>query len=327
LTVSAPTKITFVLPPSHVDLVGVGLNATDSLFHVKHFPESGSKSEYLSEAVHPGGQVASTVVACQHWGLSTRYVGKLGDDEAAELHQREFARAGVDARVVRAHGVSSARSLVFVDDQGERTVLNRCDENIVLQPGELERDWIVNARLLHIDGHDTDAALLAARWAREAGIPVVADLDDLYPGIEDLLALIDYAIVSRDFPSRLTGCAEPADALASMHRRFGARLSALTLGEGGVIAFDGSHFHHRSAFIVPVVDTTGAGDIFHAGFIYALLQGWPLVQQLDFACAAAAINCTAVGARGRIDSLQAIQDLLKTGKRHPAQFGPASLSS
>jgi sulfofructose kinase len=67
---------------------------------------------------------------------------------------------------------------------------------------------------------------------------------------------------------------------------------------------------------VPVVDTTGAGDIFHAGFIYGLLQGWPLERQLDFACAAAALNCTAVGARGGIASLRAIEELMVAGSRY-----------
>ncbi len=301
---------------SPVDLVGVGLNATDTLINVARFPTRGSKMEYESEAVQPGGQVASTVVACQLWGLSTRYVGKLGSDEAAALHLREFAHAGVDARVVQVPGVPSARSLVLVDAFGERTVLNRRDERIVLQPRELERDWITNARLLHIDGHDIEAALLAARWAREAGIPVVADLDELYPGIEDLLTLIDYPIVSRDFPTRLTGERDLATALQRMHALFGAIVSAVTLGEEGVLAFDGRALTHRSAFVVPVVDTTGAGDIFHAGFIYALLQSWPLEAQLDFACAAAAINCTAAGARGSIHSLEAIQQLVQTGQRH-----------
>ncbi len=299
---------------AQVDLVGVGLNATDTLINVARFPERGSKTEYESESVQPGGQVASTVVACQHWGLSTRYVGKLGDDHAGALHAREFARAGVDARLIHVPGTASARSIILVDSHGERTVLNRRDERIVLRAGELEREAIAGARVLHIDGHDMEAAMQAARWAREAGMAVVADLDELYPGIEELLALIDYPIVSRDFPTRLTGVADLQVALQAMHARYGARLSAATLGEDGVLAF-----------VVPVVDTTGAGDIFHAGFIYALLQGWPLEQQLDFACAAAAINCTAAGARGRIDSLEAILELVRRGERREAAF-PASMS-
>jgi sulfofructose kinase len=102
-----------------------------------------------------------------------------------------------------------------------------------------------------------------------------------------------------------------------MQRRYNCRLAAATLGPEGVLAFDGKRLLHAPAFCVPVVDTTGAGDIFHAGFIYALLQDWPLDRQLEFACAAAALNCTAVGARGGIQPLDDIANLIASGTRHP----------
>ena len=167
-----------------VDLVGVGLNATDTLIPLPAFPARGSKMEYSAASVMPGGQTATTVIACQAWGLRTRYVGKLGDDDAARLHREAFERAGVEARLTTVAGGVSPQSLILVDGGGERTVLCRRDERMSLQPEELDRAWIVNARALHVDGYDTAAATLAARWAREAGIPVVADLDEIYPGVD-----------------------------------------------------------------------------------------------------------------------------------------------
>jgi sugar/nucleoside kinase (ribokinase family) len=306
-----------------VDLVGVGLNATDTLIPLTRYPERGSKMAYRSETISPGGQVASTVVACQHWGLKTRYVGKLGDDWAAEIHARAFAAEGVEARIVTVPGGASPQSLILVDNSdgsGERTVLNRRDDRLRLQPEELERDWIVHARALHVDGHDTAAAIRAAGWAREAGIPVVADLDEMYPGVEELLGLIDYLIVSRDFPCRLMGEPDLESAVQGMHAAYGSKLAAATLGPDGVLAWDGRAFHHTAAYRVPVVDTTGAGDIFHAGFIYGLLQGWELERQMDFACAAAALNCMGVGARGRIESVEAIEELMAMDARHASTF-------
>jgi sulfofructose kinase len=106
-------------------------------------------------------------------------------------------------------------------------------------------------------------------------------------------------------------------ALRQMHRRYNCRLAAATLGQEGVLAFDGNQLLHTPAYRVPVVDTTGAGDIFHAGFIYGLLQDWPLERQLEFACAAAALNCTEVGARGGIQSLEDIATLMATGSPYP----------
>lgn len=289
-----------------VDLVGVGLNATDTLIRLPEFPQRGSKLEYSAESVMPGGQVASTVVACQTWGLQTRYVGKLGDDDASRLHAREFQRTGVEAQLIHVAGAASPKSLIMVDHDGERTVLCRRDERLTLQPEELRREWITQARALHVDGHDTAAATRAATFAREAGVAVIADLDEIYPGVETLIENVDYLIVSRDFPARLTGEKNLVKALREMQARYGCRLTAATLGQDGVLAWDGKVARHTPAYRVPVVDTTGAGDIFHAGFIFALLQGWAPDRQLEFACAAAAMNCMAEGARGGITPLDSV---------------------
>jgi sugar/nucleoside kinase (ribokinase family) len=299
-----------------VDLVGVGLNATDTLIPLVNFPARGSKVEYRNASVMPGGQAATTVVACQTWGLSTRYVGKLGEDDAARLHRDAFARSGVEAQLTTVKGAASPQSLILVDEGGERTVLCRRDERLLLLPKDLRREWVVNARALHVDGYETAAATVASGWAREAGIPVIADLDEPYPGVERLIEKIDYLIVSRDFPSRLMKDSDLESALRRMQLRFGCRLTAATLGEDGVLAWNGRQLLHRPAYRVPVVDTTGAGDIFHAGFIYGLLQGWDLERQLDFSCAAAAMNCMASGARGGIQSVEAIEELMATTPRY-----------
>ena len=309
-------KIRVMAESKRVDLVGVGLNATDTLIPLHTYPARGSKVEYRNASVMPGGQAATTVIACQTWGLSTRYVGKLGEDDAARLHREAFDRAGVEAQLTTVTGAASPQSLILVDEGGERTVLCRRDERLLLEPRDLRREWIVNARALHVDGYETAAATLAAGWAREAGIPVIADLDELYEGVETLIENIDYLIVSRDFPCRLMADPDLESALKRIQRRFGARLTAATLGEEGVLAWDGRRLHHRPAYRVPVVDTTGAGDIFHAGFIYALLKGWPLDRQLDFSCAAAAMNCMGAGARGHIQPVEAVEELMATTPRY-----------
>jgi sulfofructose kinase len=301
---------------SVVDLVGVGLNATDTLIPLAEFPARGSKVEYTNASFLPGGQTASAVVACQSWGLRTRYVGKLGDDDAARLHRREFQRTGVDARLVEVPHAASPQSLILVDGGGERTVLCRRDDRLLLEPTDLQPEWIVNARALHVDGYETAAATQAASWAHQAGVPVIADLDEIYPGVEELIRNVDYLIVSRDFPARLTGERDLARALRIIRKKYDCRLTAATLGQDGVIAWDGDRLLHRAAYRVHVVDTTGAGDIFHAGFIYGLLQGWNLERQLDFACAAAALNCTCSGARGGIRTVEDVERLMSTTPRY-----------
>ena len=311
---------------SKVDVVGVGLNASDTLIPVAHYPARGSKVEFRSAQVLPGGQVATAMVACQQWGLRARYVGKVGDDSAAALHRAELARLGVEAHLFTAPGCPSQQAFILVDDFGERTVLWKRDERLTLRPEELRREWIVNSRALHVDGHDTAAATVAADWARAAGVPLIADLDELYPGVETLLKNVDYLITSRDIPGQLMGEHDLKKSLPALRDRFGCRLAAATLGEQGVLAWDGTQFHYAPAFQIEPVDTTGAGDIFHAGFIYGLLQGWPLQRQLEFACAAAALNCTAVGARGGIQSIETIERLMATGARHSPAYDASKMT-
>lgn len=310
-----------------VDVVGVGLNATDTVIPLPRFPASGSKVEFHSASVLPGGQVATAMIACQRWGLRTRYVGKLGDDAAAALHRAEFRRAGVEAELLAAPGCASQQAFILVEDSGERTVLWKRDERLALRPEDLKKEWITGARAVHLDGHDTEAAITAAGWARDAGIPVVADLDELYAGVDRLIERVDYLIVSRDIPGRLTGASSLREALPLIRQQFGCRLTAATLGQDGVLAWDGSNYCYRPAYCVDVVDTTGAGDIFHAGFLYGLLQAWHLEQTLDFACAAAALNCTATGARGNIDAVVGIHALMAGGSRYPFSLDEAGLHS
>lgn len=310
-----------------VDLVGVGLNATDTLIAVTDFPTCGSKVEYRDRSVMPGGQVASTCVACQTWGLRTRYVGKFGDDYAAEIHAQAFGKVGVETQIITVPHASSLHNVILIDNCGDRTVLCQRNENLVLQPEELQREWIVNARVLHVDGRDTAAATQAARWAREAGVPVTADLDDPYPGVDDLLENIDYLLVNNDFSHRLMDEPDIERCLRRMQVLYGCRVTAATLGEHGVLAWDGRCMIHRPAYRVPVVDTTGAGDIFRAGFIYGLLQGWSLERQLDFSCAAAALNCMAAGARGGIKTTVAVEELMATYPRYDEALSAESTQS
>lgn len=310
-----------------VDVVGVGINATDTIIRLPRFPASDSKIEILSAEVAAGGQVASAIVACRRWGLTARYVGKIGDDDAGRLQQREMERDGVDAHWIVAPRCSSQIAYILVDESsGERTVLWKRDPSIALRPSELKRDFISGARALLVDGHDTEAAPQAARWAREERIPVVGDFDNLYPAVQDLLQHVDFPITSKDFPQRLTGETDLLKSLPRTSAQFKCRLTAATLGRLGVLAWDGERFLLCPGFRVQAVDTTGAGDIFHGAFLFGLRRGWPTREILEFSCAAAALNCTAPGARGRIASLDEIEHLRRSGERSEAAYSETELS-
>src|SRR5258706_12001 len=299
-----------------VDIAGVGLNATDTIIRLRQFPAFNSKVEFRSSEVLPGGQVASAMVASSTWGLKARYAGKVGDDAFASLQRAEMEDAGVEAHWIVAPDCQSQSSFILVDERsGKRTVLWKRDRSLELFPSEIRREWVVRSKFLHVDGHDCSGAAAAARWAREASIPVSADLDNLYSGVEALLENVDYLISSREFPARLTGELDLLLSLPMLLNRFRCRLVGATLGEDGVLAWDGGRFHYSPAFAIAPVDTTGAGDIFHAGFAYAGIQGWELARAFEFSCAAAGLACMAPGARGGIASLACIENLIHKGDR------------
>jgi sulfofructose kinase len=311
-----------------VDVVGVGLNATDTIIRLPHFPAPDSKVEVRSSEVKPGGQVASAMVACQRWGLSTRYVGKIGDDSAGKLQMEEMKREGVDARWIIARGCASQTSHILVDEaSGERTVLWNRASSIALRGEDLKREWISGASALLVDGHDTAAAAQAARWAREERISVVGDFDNCYPGVEALLECVDFAITSKSFPERLTRETDLLKALPQICRRFKCRMAGATLGKTGALVWDGERFLLSPAFRVQAVDTTGAGDIFHGAFVFGLVRGWQPEEILEFSCAAAALNCTATGARGHIATLDEIESFRRSASRSEFAYTRESLQA
>lgn len=307
--------------PTAIDIVGVGLNATDTLIELPNFPAIDSKVQISSSQILPGGQVATAIIACAYWGLRTRYVGKVGDDPAGELHRKEFAKSGVDLRLLSVPDCPSQSSYILIDQRtGERTILWQRNKRLALQPEDLRREWIADAKLLHVDGHDGHAAAAAARWAREAGIPVTADFDNLYHGAEELLAATDYAIVSREFPARMTGESDLLKSLPLMQQRYGCRVTGATLGQAGALAWDGARFWYKPAYRVKTVDTTGAGDLFHAAFAFGLLKGWELDRLLDFSCAAAGLNCKGLGARGGIRPIEEVERLMTEGENYDGAY-------
>lgn len=300
----------------HADVVGVGINATDTIIRLPHFPTLDSKVELLSAEIKPGGQVASAIVACRRWGLSARYVGKIGDDAAGKLQVQEMQREGVDCRWITTPGAMSQSSFILVDElSGERTVLWKRDPQIALRPEDLQREWIVGSQVLLVDGHDTEAAAQAARWAHEEGMLVIGDFDNRYPHVEVLLECVDFIVTSKDFPERLTGECDLLKSLPAIFRRFKCRLTGATLGRLGVLVWDGKHFALCPGFHVHATDTTGAGDIFHGALLYGLVRNWGMEETLEFSCAAAALNCMAQGARGGIASLERIANLRRSGQR------------
>lgn len=303
------------MPP--FDVVGVGLNATDTMLRVKNFPAYGGKVPFHGEEYSVGGQVATAMVTCARLGLRTKYIGTIGDDERGRIQLESLAVSGVNIDHVQQRRNCPNQSAYIVIDEstGERTVFWSRPDCLTISPEEITPNQITCAKLLHIDGHDTPAVEHAARIARGNSIPVTVDVDTIYAGFDRVLPFVDYLIASAEFPGRWTGIADPFDALKAIQAKFGMRMAAMTLGAHGALALAEGRFFYEPAFVVNCLDTTGAGDVFHGAFCYAVLQQMPVAEALGFCNAMAALNCTAVGARGRIATFEDARALLARGER------------
>jgi sulfofructose kinase len=290
---------------SSFDLVGVGLNATDTLLVVSHFPAYAGKVPFEAEILSPGGQVASAMVAAARLGLRVKYIGTVGDDERGRIQLASLRETGInlDDVEVRKDCPNQTAYIVIDRSTGERTVLWSRPECLRLEPESITPEKITGARMLHIDAHDTPAVEKAARIARAHGIPVTVDVDTIYHGFDRVLGSVDYLVASSEFPGQWTSERDPFRALTMIQEEYGMKVAAMTLGAHGALARVDGSFVYSPAFVVNCVDTTGAGDVFHGAFCYAVLEGMDMREALDFSNAMAALNCTAIGARGGIATL------------------------
>lgn len=299
------------------DIVGVGLNATDTLLMVPQFPAYAGKMRIAEEVLSPGGQVASALVACARLGLRVKYIGTVGDDERGHIQMDSLRRSGIDLADVQVRRNCPNQSAYIIVDgsTGERTIFWRREDCLRIRPEEIELAQIACARLLLIDGHDTPAVARAAEIARSRSIPVVVDVDTIYPGFEHVLPNTDYLVSSSEFPHAFTGESNPLVALERIQEQYGMRVAAMTLGSHGALARHERRYIYSPAYVVNSVDTTGAGDVFHGAFCYAVLQGMPLPEALEFSNAMAALNCTALGARGGIASHDQVRAQMARAER------------
>lgn len=297
------------------DIVGFGENSLDFLAVLAEPPAPNSKQRLQRFARLPGGQIATAIAACARLGWRTRYVGTFGDDDMGAEVRASLAREGVDLAASRTiPGAANRFAVVLVDARsGDRTVLWDRHPALTVTPADISRGAVTSGRLLLVDCHDTAAAAQAAKYARLAAIPTLIDVEKVRPGMAELLQQTDVIIAAQEFPTALTGHEDLGRALETMGREFGAAVVTVTLGALGSLTWSAGREIRTPAFPVDCVDSTGAGDVFRAGFAAACLRmgdDGELEDALDYANAAAALSCRALGARGALPTAEDVNRFL-----------------
>lgn len=297
------------------DAVGFGLNAVDHLVVVPAYPAFDTKTRLRRHLQAAGGQTASAMAALRRLGMKTSYAGRFGTDAEGHFGYASMQTDDVDLEFAEMiEGSRTQIAFILIDERnGERTVIWDRDDKLAYTPDQAPIELARRGRVLHLDAHDPPACAVMARTGREAGAIISLDVDNVYEGLPDLLPLIDVLISSSEFPTRLTGIADRMIAVHEIKQRFGCPITGMTLGEqGAFVMCEGQEFT-SPAFAVPggCKDTTGAGDAFHAGFIYGMLRSEEIEGALRYANAVAALKCRELGARTALPTDLELTDFLR----------------
>ena len=297
-----------------MDVVGLGASSVDYVNVLPDAPRAGgaqAKLRISSHFVSCGGQVANAMAACAAFGLRARFLGPIGNDANGRRVRDELAGRGVDVSAAIVRDAANQFAVILVDERtGERIVLWDRDARLALAGGDLDRSLFAGARVLHLDDVDEDGAIAAAQAARALGMMVTSDLDRVTGKTGALVDSVTVPIFAEHVPGALTGEEDMARALRALRRPHHTLLCA-TLGTQGAVALVGDRVLRAPAFTVDAVDTTGAGDVFRAGLIYGMLQGWAIEDSMRFANAGAAVSCTRMGAMSSVPALSDVWELIQ----------------
>lgn len=281
------------------DIVGIGATVYDTLMVTEGFPIEDTKLQAAKTIIQGGGPCATALVAAGRLGVSSEYIGTVGNDIYGTYMLEDFKKHGVGTEniIVKNDCVSFHSFVIINNKNSSRTCIWNKGTIPPLLSDEINAAAIKNAKVLHLDGHHLDAAIKGASIAKENNVKVSFDAGGVYPVIEKLLPLVDFLIPSEEFAMEITGQANAKNAAAELFKQYKPEIVVVTQGSKGGFIFSGKEYTNYKSFKVAAVDSNGAGDVFHGAFIAGYVKGMNVIRAVQFASAAAALKCTKVGAR------------------------------
>jgi sugar/nucleoside kinase (ribokinase family) len=273
----------------------MGIVPMDFLYTVRSLPRAGEKINAVDRCIQGGGPVPNALVGLSRLGMSTAIIAAVGNDLFGRMTTDELESEGVDCRLVlRKHRPSAAAVGLIERETGRRTIaLHR---SIFIRPSDLRLSRLPMPRVLHLDGRDLEASLKLARWARRKGVIVSFDIGSVRNDVSALLPLVDHLVVADGFAFPFVRSRTARGAIRKLSRLCPGSI-VVTEGLKGATGCERGRFVHQPAYRIKAVDTTGAGDSFHAGYLYGLLQEFDMAARLKLGAAVAALKCAQPGAR------------------------------
>ncbi|APW17559.1 sugar kinase [Salmonella enterica subsp. enterica serovar Muenster] len=293
-----------------VRIACVGITVMDRIYYVEGLPTEGGKYVAKRYTEVGGGPAATAAVAAAKLGAQVDFIGRVGDDDTGNSLLAELESLGVNTRYTRRYTQArSSQSAIMVDAKGERIIVNYPSPDLLP-----DADWLND-----IDFSQWDVVLADVRWhdgakqaftlARQAGVMTVLDGDITPQDISELVALSDHAAFSEPGLARLTGMSEAIDALKKAQMLTNGHVY-VTRGSEGCNWLEKAAVRHQPGFTVEVVDTTGAGDVFHGALAFGLASGYAIEEAVRFASGVAALKCTRPGGRAGIPDCEQTRSFL-----------------
>jgi sugar/nucleoside kinase (ribokinase family) len=292
-----------------IDCLGLGIIPLDILFTIPAYPASGQKVDASSVIVQGGGPVPNTMVGMTRLGHKTAVIAAVGNDWAGQVSIEELKGELVDTRHMIIKKAKSAMASGFIESgSGQRTIA--LYRKITVLPRDLQTVDYPAPRVIHLDGRDLDACVKLAKWGRKVGSVISFDVGSMRNNVSPIFPLVDHLVVADAFAMPFTRTKNARSAILYLAKHCPGEI-VVTEGIKGSLGWDREQFHFQPAFKVKNVDTTGAGDSFHAGYLHGLLRGWPMPERLRFGAATAALKCTKPGARTGAPRLAEVTRFLK----------------
>ncbi|MBE6643356.1 MAG: hypothetical protein E7615_06875 [Ruminococcaceae bacterium] len=296
-----------------INIVGIGACVMDTLVSVPRYPEEDTKLRAEGTRLAGGGPVATGLVAAAKLGQKCGYIGVLSDDNGGAFLKADFEKYGMTNELVTTEsGYRSFTSVIWLSaETTSRTCVFDKGNLPPLKLNEKQKDAIKNAKLLMVDGNELEAAIEGAKLARENGVKVLYDAGGLYPGYERLLPYVDILIPSKEYSLGATGCKTPEEAAKVLYDKYNPEIVVITCGKNGGVMYDGEKLTTYPIYPAEVVDSNGAGDVFHGAFAFAVTNGYDYTKCCHFSSAVSGLKCTGIGARESVPDFETVKKYLK----------------
>ena len=275
-------------------------------------PHEDTKLRADSIKISGGGPCATGLCTAAKLGAKTVYLGNLSRDSIGDFLLGDMKSYGVDISLVnRTDGMAFTAYILLGKNNASRTCVFNKGTLPPLELSEEQKAAVGKADILLVDGNDIDAAVEAAKLAKEKNTKVLYDAGGLYSGIEVLLSKTDILIPSAEFALEHTKADNLENAARLLGEKYSPEVVVITDGKRGGLMYDGKEMWSYPAFAVDAVDSNGSGDVFHGAFAFAAEMGYNYKKCCIFSSAVSAIKCMSVGARESVPELDDVKRFLK----------------